>query len=253
MNKDIEIVLNTTDVVAAAFDVAGGVVTVDNYSFPWKKIQKMTRTAAVNAANGLITVTPATPTLGLEYRFTLVQYVADARREVAVSYTADAADVADPSPIDAIVAKLKTVITAYVNSGGLDVTFGPSASTVQIYSTVTNPLINIGGLLNVTATPVLAGTAGVNMGAILASEGVVDSFDATAPTSGLLYTSWEFELMLPKGYGGFNHQTDDQAVSLMLFLDQGGSEYGALNTEILNVSNGLDPDGTAAEEILGQD
>jgi len=252
MNKDIEIVLNTTDVLAAAFDVADGIVTVDSFSFPWKKIQRMREATAVNAATGLITVTPATPTLGLEYRFTLVQYVADARREVAVSYTADAADVADPSPIDAIVAKLKTLITAYVSGGSLDVTFGGSASTVQIYSTVTNPLINIGGLLNATASPV-PGTAGVNMGAILASQGVKDSFDATVPTSSLLYTSWEFELMLPKGYGGFNHQTDDQAVSLVLFLDENGSEYAALNTKILNVSNGLDPDGTAAEEILGQD
>jgi len=251
MNKDIEIVLNTTDVLAAAFDVADGVVSVDGFSFQWKKIQRMERTAAVNAANGLITVTPATPTIGLEYRFTLVQYVADARREIAVSYTADAADVV--AGVNGIVTKLKTLITAYVSGGSLDVTFGGSASTVQIYSTVTNPLINIGGLLNATATPVLAGTAGVNMGAILASEGVKDSFDATVPTSGLLYTSWEFELMLPKGYGGFNHQTDDQAVSLVLFLDEGGSEYAALNTEILNVSNGLDPDGTAAEEILGQD
>ena len=251
MNKDIEIVLNTTDVVAAAFDVADGVVTVDGFSFQWKKIQKMTRTAAANAATGLITVTPATPTLGLEYRFTLVQYVADARREVAVSYTADAADVA--AGVNSVVTKLKTLITAYVSGGSLDVTLGGSASTVQIYSTLTNPLINIGGLLNATATPALAGTAGVNMGAILASEGVKDSFDATVPTSGLLYTYWEFELMLPKGYGGFNHQTDDQAVSLMLFLDEGGTAYAALNTEILNVSNGLDPDGTAAEEILGQD
>jgi hypothetical protein len=251
MNKDIEIVLNTTDVLAAAFDVADGIVTVDSFSFPWKKIQRMKRTAGVNAANGLITVTPATPTLGLEYRFTLVQYVADARREIAVSYTADAADVV--AGVNGIVTKLKTLITAYVSAGSLDVNFGGSVSTVQIYSTVTNPLINIGGLLNATATPVLAGTAGVNMGAILASEGVKDSFDATVPTSGLLYTSWEFELMLPKGYGGFNHQTDDQAVSLVLYLDEGGSEYAALNTEILNVSNGLDPDGTAAEKILGQD
>ena len=250
MNKDIEIVLNTTDVLAAAFDVADGVVSVDGFSFQWKKIQRMKRTAGVNAANGLITVTPATPTLGLEYRFTLVQYVADARREVAVSYTADAADVA--AGVNSVVTKLKTLITAYVSGGSLDVTFGGSASTVQIYSTVTNPLINIGGLLNATASSV-PGTAGVNMGAILASQGVKDSFDATVPTSGLLYTSWEFELMLPKGYGGFNHQTDDQAVSLVLFLDEGGSEYAALNTEILNVSNGLDPDGTAAEEILGQD
>ena len=251
MNKDIEIVLNTTDVLAAAFDVADGVVSVDGFSFQWKKIQRMERTAAANAATGLITVTPATPTLGLEYRFTLVQYVADARREIAVSYTADAADVV--AGVNGIVTKLQTLITAYVSGGSLDVTFGGSASTVQIYSTVTNPLINIGGLLNATATPALAGTAGVNMGAILASEGVKDSFDATVPTSGLLYTSWEFELMLPKGYGGFNHQTDDQAVSLVLFLDEGGSEYAALNTEILNVSNGLDPDGTAAEQILGQD
>ena len=250
MNKDIEIVLNTTDVLAAAFDVADGVVSVDGFSFQWKKIQRMKRTAGVNAANGLITVTPATPTLGLEYRFTLVQYVADARREVAVSYTADAADVA--AGVNSVVTKLKTLITAYVSGGSLDVTFGGSASTVQIYSTVTNPLINIGGLLNATASSV-PGTAGVNMGAILASQGVKDSFDATVPTSGLLYTSWEFELMLPKGYGGFNHQTDDQAVSLVLFLDEGGSEYAALNTEILNVSNGLDPDGTAAEKILGQD
>jgi hypothetical protein len=113
MNKDIEIVLNTTDVLAAAFDVADGIVSVDGFSFPWKKIQRMKRTAGVNAANGLITVTPATPTLGLEYRFTLVQYVADARREVAVSYTADAADVV--AGVNGIVTKLKTLITAYVS------------------------------------------------------------------------------------------------------------------------------------------
>ncbi len=253
MNKDIEIVLNATDVLAAAFDVADGVVTVDSFSFPWKKIQRMREATAVNAATGLITVTPATPTLGLEYRFTLVQYVADARREVAVSYTADAADVANPSPIDAIVAKLKTLITAYVSGGSLDVTFGASASTVQIYSTLTNPLINIGGLLNATATPALAGTAGVNMGAILASEGVVDSFDATAPTSGLLYTSFTFELMLPKGYGGINHQTDDQAVKLVLYLDQAGTEFTNLRDEIRFVAAGLNPGGTGSDELLGQD
>jgi len=251
MNKDINIVLNTTDVLAAAFDVADGIVTVDSFSFPWKKIQRMREATAVNAATGLITVTPATPTLGLEYRFTLVQYVADARREVAVSYTADAADVV--AGVNSVVTKLKTLITAYVSGGSLDVTLGVSASTVQINSTLTNPLINIGGLLNATASPALAGTAGVNMGAILASEGVVDSFDATAPTSGLLYTSFTFELMLPKGYGGINHQTDDQAVNLVLYLDEGGTAFTALRDEIREVAAGKDPDGTAAEEILGQD
>ena len=136
--------------------------------------------------------------------------------------------------------------------GSLDVTFGGSTSTVQIYSTVTNPLINIGGLLNATASPV-PGTAGVNMGAILASQGVKDSFDATVPTSGLVYTSFTFELMLPKGYGGINHQTDDQAVKLVLYLDEGGTAFTALRDEIREVAAGKDPDGTAAEEILGQD
>jgi hypothetical protein len=250
MNKDIEIVLNATDVLAAAFDVADGIVTVDSFSFPWKKIQRMREATAVTAATGLITVTPATPTLGLEYRFTLVQYVADARREVAVSYTADAADVA--AGVNSVVTKLKTLITAYVSGGSLDVTFGGSASTVQIYSTVTNPLINIGGLLNATASTV-PGTAGVNMGAILASQGVKDSFDATVPTSGLVYTSFTFELMLPKGYGGINHQTDDQAVKLVLYLDQAGTEFTNLRDEIRFVAAGLNPGGTGSDELLGQD
>ena len=46
MNKDINIILNGADAAAASFDVADGVVSVDGYSFPWKKIQKASKTVS---------------------------------------------------------------------------------------------------------------------------------------------------------------------------------------------------------------
>jgi hypothetical protein len=59
--------------------------------------------------------------------------------------------------------------------------------------------------------------------------------------------------MLPKGYGGFNHQSDDQLVHLKLYIDEAGTAFAALQTEIDNVLAGLNPGGTGSDELLGQD
>lgn len=249
MNKDINIVLNSTDVVAAAFDVADGVVTVDDFQFPWKKIQKMTKTAAVTGAGGAITLTPDTPSAGVEYGFTITQTVADVLHVSRVGYVAVAGDT--PTTV---CDNLRTLLQAMENAGRLDVTL-TGTTTCVITASDDNAIISVGGLIGLSSSPAsgIAGTAAVNDGGDLLAEGIVDSFDGTLPQDGLEYTSWEFELMLPKGSGGFNEQTSDQAVSLVLYLDEAGTAYAALNTEIQNVADGLNPSGTGSEELLGQD
>lgn len=248
MNKDINIVLNSTDVVAAAFDVADGVVSIDDFSFPWKKIQKVSKTAAVTAATGAITLSvPSTPSAGTEYRVILNQFVADEKKVVSIGYVAVAGD-----DEQAVCDNLRTLINAFVSAGSLDVT--PSGTTTcVITSTITNPIISVGGLINLTASAAVAGTAGVNEGATLAGEGIVDSFDGDLPQSNLEYTLYDWSLKLPKGKGGFNGQTDDQEVSLKLYIDEAGTAFAALETEIDNVLAGLNPGGTGSDELLGQD
>ena len=59
------------------------------------------------------------------------------------------------------------------------------------------------------------------------------------PVSGKEYTHYEFELMLPKGNGGFNHQTDDQAVGVNMYIDEGaGAGYTALDGELTDILDG---------------
>ena len=247
MNKDINIILNSTDVVAAAFDVADGVVSIDDYSFQWKKIQKVSKDAAVTAATGAITLTPSAPSAGTEYRVIVNQFVADEEKVVSIGYVAVAGDTATT-----VCNNLRTLINAFVSAGSLDVV-ASGTTTCIITSTTTNPLISVGGLLELTASAATAGTAGVNEGATLLSEGVADSFDSDLPQSGLEYTLYDWELMLPKGYGGFNHQSDDQLVHLKLYIDEAGTAFAALQTEIDNVLAGLNPSGTGSDELLGQD
>ena len=244
MNKDINIILNSTGVVAAAFDVADGVVSIDDYSFQWKKIQKVSKSAAVTAATGAITLTPSA---GTEYRVIVNQFVADEEKVVSIGYVAVAGDTATT-----VCDNLRTLINAFVSAGSLDVV-ASGTTTCIITSTTTNPLISVGGLLELTASAATAGTAGVNEGATLLSEGVADSFDSDLPQSGLEYTLYDWELMLPKGYGGFNHQSDDQLVHLKLYIDEAGTAFAALETEIDNVLAGLNPGGTGSDELLGQD
>ena len=248
MNKDINIILNSTDVVAAAFDVADGVVSIDDYSFQWKKIQKVSKSAAVTAATGAITLSvPSTPVAGTEYRVIVNQFVADEEKVVSIGYVAVAGD-----DEQAVCDNLRTLINAFVSAGSLDVV-ASGTTTCIITSTTTNPLISVGGLLALAASAPTAGTAGVNEGATLLSEGVADSFDSDLPQSGLEYTLYDWELMLPKGYGGFNHQSDDQLVHLKLYIDEAGTAFAALQTEIDNVLAGLNPGGTGSDELLGQD
>jgi hypothetical protein len=234
MNKDINIVLNTIAASAADLDVAGGIVTIDDYSFPWKKLFSAEKKAAVTSAGAAITLTPASPSAGLEYRVIIKQYVNDEEKVISVGYVAVIGDTATT-----VCNKLRTLISAFVSAGSLDVT--PSGTTTCIItSSATNPVINVGGLLNLTASAPSAGTAGVNEGATLLSEGVVDSFDGDLPLVGSEYTSYELSLKLPKGYGGFNGQTSDQEIKLNLYLDEAATNFAALEGDIDALLDGTD-------------
>jgi hypothetical protein len=73
MNKDINIILNGADAAAASFDVADGVVSIDGYSFPWKKIQKASKTVSVAGTEGIINAKIGALASGIEYAFFLTQ------------------------------------------------------------------------------------------------------------------------------------------------------------------------------------
>ena len=234
MNKDINIVLNTIAASAADLDVAGGIVTIDDYSFPWKKLFSAEKKAAVTAAGAAITLAPSSPSAGLEYRVIIRQFVADEEKVISVVYTAITGDT--PTTV---CNNLRTLISAFVSAGSLDVT--PSGTTTCIItSSATNPVISVGGLLNLSASAPTAGTAGVNEGATLAGEGVVDSFDGDLPLVGSEYTSYELSLKLPKGYGGFNGQTSDQEIKLNLYLDEAATNFAALEGDIDALLDGTD-------------
>ena len=234
MNKDINIVLNTIAATAADLDVAGGIVSIGDFSFPWKKLFSAEKKSAVTSAGAAITLTPASPSAGVEYRVVVRQFVADEEKVISVGYTAVAGDTATT-----VCDNLRTLISTYVSVGSLDVT--PSGTTTCIItSTATNPVISVGGLVNLSASAAIAGTAGVNEGATLLSEGVVDSFDGDLPLAGSEYTSYELSLKLPKGNGGFNGQTSDQEIKLNLYLDEGAANFAALEGDIDALLDGTD-------------
>lgn len=234
MNKPINIILNTIAASAADLSVAGGVVTIDSYSFPWRGMSAAEKSAAVTAATGAITLTPTSPSAGTEYGFTITQYVAGKKHTSRVGYVAIATDTATT-----VCNNLRTILNAFVSVGKLDVV-GSGTSTCVITSTATNPLISVGGLDDVAASASSAGTAGVNEGDTLLSEGVSDSFDADLPLSGSEYTLYELALKLPKGYGGFNGQTSDQEITLNLWLDEGATNFAALEGDVDDLIAGVD-------------
>ena len=257
MNKDINIVLNGADAAAASFDVADGVVSIDGYSFPWKKIQKASKTVSVAEVDAIQNAKITAVAAGIEYSFILTQRVGGDLIVERIAYTASTGDT-----YTNVSAGWKAIVDAHAASGRIKV-----ASTA--ISTVTNAddvltitsadgyaLMSVSNASNSVTLNIAGATTGVaakNAGADLLAIGIADSFDSDLPASGTNYTLYDWSLKLPKGKGGFNGQTDDQDVSLKLFVQEAQAGTAALVIEIDYVLAGLNPGGTGSDELLGQD
>ena len=249
MNKDINIVLNGADAAAASFDVADGVVSIDGYSFPWKKIQKVIKTVSAAAVESDYKFTPTGVADGSVHSFYITQGAGDnSVQTIQVSYTANASDT-----VATVCDQLIVIINALESTGLIDVDLTDNATDIDIDGTATNPFFSISGAQGGTLAVTAAGSEAVNAGADLLARGIADSFDSDLPASGTTYTLYDWSLKLPKGKGGFNGQTDDQDVSLKLFVQEGQAGTAALVTEVDNVLAGLNPSGTGSDELLGQD
>jgi hypothetical protein len=239
MNLPIEIVLNTFQPTAADLDVAGGVVTIDEYSFPWKKLFSAEKQLAVAETPAAPTITVGTPVAGTEYFFYVSQWIdgsLEQHRIAATATTASANDLA--TALDAAV----DVIAAAGGGSRLKATSAAATNVVTITSEAGYANLSVSNASSSVLT--LGGVAGVsakNAGTDLLAENVKDSFDGDLPISGDTYTSYELTLMLPKGSGGFNEQTSDQEHTLKLYLnDGGGANYTALVGDIDNLLAGVD-------------
>jgi len=239
MNKPINIILNTMVATAADLDVAGGVVTIDDYSFPWKKLFSAEKQLAVAETPAAPTITVGTPVPGTEYFFYVSQWIDGTLEQHRISVTAATAT---PGDLATLIDSAVDVIAAAGGGSRLKATSAAAGNVVTITS--------IAGYANLTVSNasssvlVLGGVAGIsakNSGADLLPKGVADSFDSDLPISGDTYTSYELTLMLPKGSGGFNEQTSDQEHTLNLYLnDTVGANYTALVADVDLLLAGLD-------------
>lgn len=239
MNKPINIILNTMLAAAADLDVAGGVVTIDDYSFPWKKLFSAEKQLAVAETPAAPTITVGTPVPGTEYFFYVSQWIGGTLEQHRISVTAATAT---PGDLATLIDSAVDLIAAAGGGSRLKATSAAAANVVTISS--------IAGYANLTVSNAsssvlaLGGVAGVsakNSGADLLAAGVADSFDSDLPISGDTYTSYELTLMLPKGSGGFNEQTSDQEHTLNLYLnDTVGANYAALVLEVDKLLAGTD-------------
>jgi len=239
MNKPINIILNSIAASAADLDVAGGVVTIDDYSFPWKKLFSAEKQLAVAETLAAPTITVGTPVPGTEYFFYVSQWIDGALEQHRISVTASTATASD---LATLIDSAVDVIAAAGGGSRLKATSAAAANVVTITS--------IAGYANLTVSNAsssvltLGGVAGIsakNSGADLLAAGVADSFDSDLPISGDTYTSYELTLMLPKGSGGFNEQTSDQEHTLNLYLnDTVGANYTALVADVDLLLNGED-------------
>ena len=240
MNKPINIILNTMLAAAADLDVAGGVITIDDYSFPWKKLFSAEKQLAVAGTAGVITATPGALAANTEYAFFLTQEVSG---EVITERITWVSGSTAPATADIVCDGWRSVVLAHVNAGRFKITV-PAAGAVTLIlpasSVADYNLTSVSGPLGATAQTT-SGVAPVNLGADLLAAGVADSFDSDLPISGDTYTSYELTLMLPKGSGGFNEQTSDQEHTLNLYLnDTVGANYTALVADVDLLLNGED-------------
>ena len=238
MNKPINIILNSIAASAADLDVAGGAVTIDDYSFPWKKLFSAEKQLAVAGTAGIITATPGALASGTEYAFFLTQEV---NGEVITERITWVSGSATPTAIN-VADGWRSVVLAHVNAGRFKITVpavGAATLILPASSVAYYNLTSVSGPLGSTAQT-QAPVSPVNLGADLLAAGVVDSFDGDLPLVGSEYTSYELSLKLPKGYGGFNGQTSDQEIKLNLYLDEAATNFAALEGDIDALLDGTD-------------
>ena len=257
MNRDINIILTTAETVATAVDFVDGLgrirkgVGTDSvqYTFPWKKLQATSKTTGAAGAAGQYTITPGALAANTEYSFYLTQVVDGETITEQIVFVSGATA---PATADVVCDAWRSVINAHVNAGRLAVTAGGTTTLTLVASSVDNfnlttQEISLAGIV-VNQAPV----APVGRGADLLAEGIVDSFPAVGsaaalPVVGLSYSEYCFELMMPKGNGGFNEQTSDQAVLLKVYADEGAAGWAALDAVIDDVIDGT----YTAAELLG--
>lgn len=262
MNKDINIILTTAETLATAIDFVDGLgrirkgVAADSvqYTFPWKKMGAVSKATGAAGAAGEYTITPGALAANTDYSFYLTQEMDDEIVTERITFTSGAAA---PTAIE-ICNAWRSVVAAHVNAGRLAIdipaagaaTLDLDGSSVDNYN-LTAVEISLAGVAQDQA-PV----APVGRGADLLAEGIVDSFpavgaDAALPVAGLSYSEYTFELMMPKGNGGFNEQTSDQAVSLKVYADEGapGTNWSDLDAVVDTIINGT----YTAAELLGSD
>jgi hypothetical protein len=254
MNRDINIILTTAETVATAVDFVDGLGRIlkaadVQYTFPWKKLQATSKTAGAAGAAGQYTITPGALAANTEYSFYLTQEMDD---EIITEQIVFVSGATAPATADVVCDAWRSVINAHVNAGRLAVTAGGTTTLTLVASSVDNfnlttQEISLAGIV-VNQAPV----APVGRGADLLAEGIVDSFPAVGsaaalPVVGLSYSEYCFELMMPKGNGGFNEQTSDQAVLLKVYADEGAAGWAALDAVIDDVIDGT----YTAAELLG--
>jgi len=257
MNKDINIVLTSAETVLTAVGFTAGLGRVQKgsdaiYTFPWKKLGAVSKSESSAGAAGQYTITPGLLAADTDYSFYLTQVVSGKIITERITFTSGATA---PATADVVCDAWRVVINAHVNSGRLAVTAGGTTTLTLLASSVDN--------YNLTAQEIsLAGIvqnqapiAPVGRGADLLAEGIVDAFPdfglpATLPLAGVSYSEYTFELMAPKGNGGFNEQTSDQAVLLKVYAD----ESDAVNWALLDGVIDTIIDGSiTASGLLGSD
>ena len=250
MNKDINIVLTEAETVATAVDFRDGLGRVLKtadviYTFPWKKVGAVLRNNGAAAATSNYSFLPTAVSDGSVHSFYITQSTGDNEsRTIQVSYTANASD-----DVDTVKAQLIVIINALESTGLIDVNLTDLGVglALRIEGTATNPVAAVSGAQGGTILLPFAGSEAINAGADLAALGVVDSFDSSVIPTAALYNEYTFELMAPKGSGGFNEQTNDQKVLLKVYADQASLTSAALDAVIDSIIDGS----YTAAELLG--
>jgi len=256
MNKDINIILTTAETVAAAVDFVDGLgrilkgATV-TYTYPWKKLQATSKSTGAAGTVGIITATPGALAANTEYSFFITQQIGSDLITEKITWVSGATA---PATADIVCDGWRDVVLAHVNAGRLAITVPAAGAVTLILPADSVDNFNLRGsngdlgTVAQTAAPV----APVGRGADLLADGIVDSFPAPGaaaalPVAGLSYSEYTFELMMPKGNGGFNEQTSDQAVSLKVYADEGAGGWAALDAVVDDVIDGT----YTAAELLG--
>ena len=253
MNKDINIILTTAQTVAAAVDFVDGLGRVlkgatVTYTYPWKKLGAVSKSTGAAGTAGIVTVTPGAAAANTAYTFFITQNVGEELVTEQITWMSGSVT---PSATD-ICNGWRLIVDAHVAAGRLAITTSGTSTAILTASSVDNfNLRGVSGPLG-AAVQTAAPVAPVGRGADLLAEGIVDSFPAIGvaaalPVAGLSYSEYTFELMMPKGNGGFNEQTSDQAVSLKVYADEGAGAWAALDAIVDDVIDGT----YTAAELLG--